>query len=259
MSVYFYWSGQDFDFGNLLAVASAATHHPDITAIVDEPPVRNIWYDAMCRLPGVRVERLDLDRLPSVRHADLYRRMRFAAHRADLVRFSLLAAHGGIYLDTDTLTCRPVARRGARLLLRDAKIVHVGVMALPEGDHLAGAMLDRFTTIPDKDLDVYQSIVHHWTAVVRDSPEPVTFGDLASFFPVHWRDWERIFQPSGFDGDPRRVHVLHHYGYFSRAYTRTMTPQWLDEHPCLFSALARPVVDRIRDHLDTDLRDLARR
>ncbi|MDG4765262.1 glycosyltransferase [Solwaraspora sp. WMMD406] len=257
MPVYFYWSGQDFDFGNLLAIASAAVHHPQIVVIVDETPRRNVWYDAVPELPGVRVERLDLDELPSVAHADLYRRMRFVAHRADLVRFGVLAARGGIYLDTDTLTCRPIASPGSRLLLRDDKIVHIGVIALPAGDSLANAMLDRFTTIPDKDLDVYQSVVYHWTDVVRNSPEAVTFGGLDDFFPVHWRDWEQIFQPAGFAGDPDRVTVLHHYGYFSRAYTRGMTAHWLDTHPCLFSSLARPLLDQVRDRLDVDLRQLA--
>jgi hypothetical protein len=243
MTVYLYWSGPDFDFGNFLAVASAAVHTPDdVTLLVDEQPEHNPSFERLRSIPNVRIEPVLVDDLMSAEHAALYRRMRFVAHRSDLVSFCVLAQRGGIYLDTDTLTRRSLADLPDRLLFDDGKIIHVGAMSFPPGDPLPAAMMADFLLMPEADFDVYQSIVYRWTRLVRSAAAPADYGVLSSFFPVHWKEWEGIFQPGGFDGDLDSIHVLHHYGYFSRKYTATMDEAWLAANPCLFSAIARPVL-----------------
>jgi hypothetical protein len=246
VAVFFYWSGQDFDFGNYIALASASLHAPDgVVLLVDERPVDNRWFDRVAGLPDVVVQPLVLHELMSDDHADLYRRMTFVAHRSDLVRFCALARYGGIYLDTDTITMRSLANVGPRLLLDDGKIVHIGTLALAAGDPLAERMLDSLLSMPDSDLAVYQSVVYRWTPIARANADSRDFGDLAEFFPVHWKDWETIFRQGAFTGDAGRIHVLHHYGYFSRRYTAEMDEHWIAGRPCLFSTLATAVMEAV--------------
>jgi hypothetical protein len=243
MPLYMYWSGPAFDFGNFLAVASAALHTPDrVVLLVDEEPVGNHWFSLLASVPRVAVEPVDADRRMSAAHAALYRRMTFVAHRSDLVSFWVLAHGGGFYLDTDTLTRRTLAGLPPRLLFDDGKIVHVGAMSFPPGDPLPAAMVDDLLRMPAEDLDVYQSIVYRWTRFVRQAAAPGDFGALDSFFPVHWKEWERIFTEPGREDEADAVHVLHHYGWFSRKYTAEMDVAWLRSHPCLFSEIALPVV-----------------
>jgi hypothetical protein len=246
MSVYFYWSGQEFDYGNLLAVASAALHAPgEVVLIVDERPVGNPNFDCLSAIENVTVKPLVLDDLMPPEHAALYQRMRFPAHRSDLVSFWLLTRHGGIYLDTDTVTRSTLTDIPPRFLLTDGKIVQLGLLALPKGDALGERMLESFLGMPEKDLDVYQSIVYRWTQVVREAGDAVEFGDLDAYFPVHWKQWETIFRPGEFPGDMDAIHILHHYGYFSRAYTARMNARWIAQNDCLFSRVAAPVIDEL--------------
>ncbi|MEW2514689.1 glycosyltransferase [Streptomyces sp. NPDC046870] len=252
--VHFYWSGQEFDFGHFLAVASAAAHAPGrVVVIVDEEPAGNRYFELLRSVPRVEIEPLCLEELMSPAHADLYRRMTFVAHRSDLVSFCVLASRGGLYLDTDTLTRRPLGELPDRLLLEDGKIVQVGVLAFPPGDPLPAAMVEDFLHLPEKDLAVYQSIVYRWTRLVRASTAPDDFSPHDRFFPVHWKQWETIFRDDDRPELRDDIHILHHYGYFSRAYTRQMDTAWLRSHPCLFSELALPVVEELENWLGRSL------
>lgn len=247
MNVYFYWSGQNFDFSNFLAVASAAIHNEksNVFVLIDERPRKNIHFDRLSRVPGVHIEQITPGDVMSSKHLSLYYRMHFTAHRADLIRFSMLSRYGGLYLDTDTLTCRSLDNLPTTLLLYDGKIVHIGIMALPRRHPLLERMLQSSLEMPEDDLNVYQSIVYRWTNLVRETCSDLQFGDLQAFLPVHWKEWECIFVEGGFAGNRDRIHILHHYGYFSRQYTANMDAQWLANHPCLYSALARPILDML--------------
>ncbi|WP_217179180.1 glycosyltransferase [Streptomyces sp. AC495_CC817] len=241
MNIFFYWSGQEFDFANFLAVASAARHAPgaDVVVVVDERPVDNVHFERVERLPGVTVEPLSLGSLVSPELRLLYPRLRFVAHRSDLVRLALLAKYGGMYLDTDTLTARDLSGTPEVLLLDDGKIVHLGCLALPAGHPVLTATLTALESMPEADLDVYQSIIYSWTRIVRDHSPKVKFGDLEAYFPVHWKNWEQVFtERRPVDG----IRILHHYGYFSRQYTRTMDKAWIYRNDCLFSDLAQPLL-----------------
>lgn len=249
-NVLMYWSGQRFDFGNFLAVASAAIHCDGLVELlVDEEPADNHWYELLRGFPGVLVQPFDADAMLPAEHAALYRRMQFVAHRSDLVSFWALARTGGIYLDTDTVTRKPLFGLPPRLLFDDGKVVYVGAMAFPPGDPLPAAMLEDLLRMPDADLGVHQSIVYRWTRLVREMAAPPDFGVLRSFFPVHWKSWEEIFRTPGFTGDTDAIHCLHHYGHFSWAYTCAMDPEWVRTHPCLFSDVALPVVEELERRL----------
>jgi hypothetical protein len=246
VNIFFYWSGQEFDFGNFLAVASAARHAPgsDVVVVVDDRPVNNVHFERVERLPGVTVEPLNLDSLVSPELRLLYQRMRFVAHRSDLVRLALLAKYGGMYLDTDTLTIRDLSGTPEVLLLDDGKIVYLGCLALPAGHPVLTATLADLEALPEADLDVYQSIIYRWTRIVRNHSPAVEFGDLEAYIPVHWKEWESVFtEPLLTERLPvDRIRMLHHYGYFSRQYTRTMDEAWIHRNDCLFSDLARPLL-----------------
>lgn len=255
MSVYFYWSGQEFDFSHLLSIASAVLHAPsNVIILVDEQPVDNPYFSRLAGVPNTYVEPLVLSHLLSGPHADLYRRMKFIAHQSDLVRFAVLAKFGGLYLDTDTVTRSSLPDVSERLLFTDGEIVHVGMMSFAAGDPLLLRMMDEFLAMTERDLEVYPTIVHRWTRVVQQD-DSVPYGDIRAFAPVHWTEWERIFAPGGFDGDIESIHVLHHYGYFSRRYTASMDVNWLTANPCLFSEVALPVIDDLRAKLGVDLHD----
>jgi len=251
--IYFYWTGQEFDFANYLAVASAELHtNGPVVLFVDERPVDNPHFDRLSELAGVSVEPVDVEVLMSEEQVALYRDLSFPAHRADLVRFVVLFQRGGLFLDTDVIVRRSLDELPARLLLTDGKIVPVGVMALPAGDELAGRMLDELVAAPREEFDLYPSIVHRWTKVVRAAGDAVRFGELEAFLPVYWRDWESIFQPDGWARPVDSIHVLHHYGYFSRSLTAEMDERWVAEHPCLFSTIAAPVLKALASRSAAD-------
>lgn len=247
MDVYFYWAGQDFDYANYLAISSAALFADGrrVTVLTDGPPVDNRHFEQLWLLPGVHIQPLVLKEVMEARHVALYKSMRFVAHRADLIRFIMLYQHGGLYLDTDTLTCKALGALPETLLLDDGKIIHIGILGLPQRYRLLNQMLESLAQMSEADLAVYQSIVYRWTALVRQLEPPPPFSDLGAFFPVHWKAWERIFTPDELAEQAPHIHILHHYGYFSRQYTATMDEQWMADHDCLFSRLARPVVQAL--------------
>lgn len=243
--VFFFWTGQEFDFSHLLALDSARRFSIDpVHFVVDEPPVDNEHFRRAASLAGVTVERLDPAQLMPAPLAALYRRLRFRAHKADLVRFCLLLERGGIYLDCDTLTCGSLERLAGNFLIRDDRIVHNSIMALEAGHPLLRAMVHALVHEDERTFDSYPAVVHLWTRVVeRERAPAVTFLPEREFFPVRWYDWERLFRPDASEIDTDGITVLHHFGYFSRRYTAEMDLTWLREHPCPYSELARSILD----------------
>ncbi len=121
---HFLWFGQDFPWVHWLALFSAAQrggfdrvllHHAD--------PISGPVWEAALAIPGVEARHLDAEGLvaaagpfgPSL--VDLLRRLTAPAARANVVRAALLHREGGVYLDLDTVTVRPVAP-----LLADAAV-----------------------------------------------------------------------------------------------------------------------------------------
>lgn len=120
-NLLFVWFGARVPLFVELALRSAATHNPEARVLL---LASGLTYDERARLqvPGLSVETLDIEALfgaasrrayeTSGRGLDrsrlehVWERLRTPAARANLVRLLHLFCHGGIYLDTDTLTLR---------------------------------------------------------------------------------------------------------------------------------------------------------
>ncbi|MBN2196429.1 MAG: hypothetical protein JW751_26695 [Polyangiaceae bacterium] len=124
VAAHFVWFGEEFPWVHWLALRSAASrggfarvevHHADGIA-------GPVW-EAAQAIPGVSAHRLDAEALlaetgpsgPAL--VEIYRRLVAPAARANMVRAALLFREGGVYLDFDTVTVRPVAP-----LLADASV-----------------------------------------------------------------------------------------------------------------------------------------
>jgi hypothetical protein len=119
-AAHFVWLGADLPWVHLLAVASSARfggfervvlHHTD--ALADAPQVR-----ALTSLERVSVARLDpealLEQAGVSALVDTYRELRTPAAKSNVLRVALLHEHGGVYLDTDTITLRSFEPLAAR-------------------------------------------------------------------------------------------------------------------------------------------------
>jgi len=109
---HFVWLGAELPWVHLLAVASARSvggfdqvrfHHTD--ELADTPPAR-----VLGALDRVVVERLEpealLERAGATALIDTYRALGTPAAKSNVLRVALLREHGGVYLDTDTVTLK---------------------------------------------------------------------------------------------------------------------------------------------------------
>ena len=109
---HFIWFGSELPWIFAFAVKTAALrggfervffHHAD--HISPSP-----WWDDLLAFPGVQTSRISVPALleetgaPGPALVDIYRELEPPAARANLVRAALLLIHGGVYLDTDTVT-----------------------------------------------------------------------------------------------------------------------------------------------------------
>lgn len=117
LRAHFIWFGQQFPWVNVLAVRSAALRggFSEVVLHHDSDLSQTPFYRELVETPLVRLSRLDLAALwercaPFSRElGQLFSRLRTPATRSDAVRYSLLYSEGGVYLDIDTVTLRPVA------------------------------------------------------------------------------------------------------------------------------------------------------
>jgi len=109
---HFIWFGKRLPWVHAVALRSAARqggfsrvilHHDSDLSTTD------VWPE-LCALPGFESRRIDSDALfaelgaDGVRLQALYAQLSQPAARANVVRAAILAAEGGVYLDTDTVT-----------------------------------------------------------------------------------------------------------------------------------------------------------
>jgi hypothetical protein len=117
---HFVWLGEKLPFVFVLAAASAARrggfeqvlfHHTD--PLKGEPA-----FGFLSRIPGVEARPMDAvalcEQAGGGRLVDCYRDLEQPAARANVLRVALLREHGGVYLDTDTLTLRSLSSLRAR-------------------------------------------------------------------------------------------------------------------------------------------------
>ncbi|MCP4603763.1 MAG: glycosyl transferase [Proteobacteria bacterium] len=114
---HFIWLGKNFPWVYMLAVRSAALkggfervvfHHED--ELSHEP-----YWDEFVSTPGIehrRIQPPDVLRETGPRGrelAALYDRLTEPAAKANMIRAAVLAIEGGVYLDTDTITLKPLS------------------------------------------------------------------------------------------------------------------------------------------------------
>jgi hypothetical protein len=117
---HFVWLGQKLPFVFVLAAASAARrggfeqvlfHHTD--PLQGEPA-----FGFLSRIAGVEARPVDAvalcEQAGGGRLVDCYRDLDEPAARANVLRAALLREHGGVYLDTDTLTLQSLSSLRAR-------------------------------------------------------------------------------------------------------------------------------------------------
>ncbi len=112
---HFYWSGQSFSYVNYLAVKSVVSLHENSRVIVhfEEEPIDNEYWQRLTQLENVNLCPLNFQELIA---KSGYEGEDFSAfengaavnHRSDLIRYLLLLAFGGVYLDLDTLLLKPM-------------------------------------------------------------------------------------------------------------------------------------------------------
>jgi hypothetical protein len=113
----FIWLGAAFPWANVLALRSAAVRggFDEVVLHHDSDLSGTPFYDELVSTPGVRLQRLDLDALLArcapytAELRSVWGRLVTPTTRSDLLRYAILYADGGVYLDIDTITVKSFA------------------------------------------------------------------------------------------------------------------------------------------------------
>ena len=153
------------------------------------------------------------------------------AHRADVLRLSVLKEEGGIYLDIDTICLRPftdllghscvMGRQGGRGLCNAV------ILSEPEG-HFIRAWLEQYRTFRSKGHDKYwdEHSVRLPNRMARDPqfrPHIKVLPKRAFFFPL-WGQMRHLFQ-SGDLGQFRQSYCIHYWESMTHQQLAKITPE----------------------------------
>ncbi len=167
------------------------------------------------------------------------------AHAADVTRMRVLLEQGGIYLDMDTISCRPLTH------LFDNEFV----MGVEEGVGLANAImlaepgakflshwLSTYTTVFNP--DGWEEASVRYPLALSLNPELSSHIKIVNkhyFFDPSWREIPRIFETCE-DVHPD-LHVMHLWETHALPYMRKIDPAWLRANPhTLYAKIWRRVV-----------------
>ena len=220
---------EEFLFVYYLAVYSCfLLNAPDCIYFHHHHVPRGPWWDALVRLPAVRLCRIPvptrIGRKP----------IRKTAHRADAVRMRVLHEIGGVYLDIDTICVRPW-----RHLLADNDVV-LGLEGEPDGICNA-IMMARprspfFTAWRDQYEQHFEPDGWREASIVlpeqiaKRHPEWATVLPPAAFFLPSYTEVDRIFVTD--HPVPPDLVALHLWETFALPHMRQVTGwAWADRHP----------------------------
>ncbi|HVZ33886.1 MAG TPA: glycosyltransferase, partial [Polyangiaceae bacterium] len=153
LRAHFVWFGQAFPWVNVLALRSAAIRggFDEVVLHHDSDLSRTHHYQELVATPRISLRRLDLPALfarcapyGSELNA-VFLHLKSHAARSDLVRFALLYAEGGVYLDIDTVTLRsfePLCRR-TRAFCGEERLVYPASVRLSRNPFTHASALAR--------------------------------------------------------------------------------------------------------------------
>lgn len=114
---HFIWFGSELPWANALAIRSAALRGGFDAVVLrhaDDLSHNDIWPELQA-LPGFEARRIDEKAILGATGSggeallEIYRRLDHPAARANMLRAAILYNEGGVYLDLDTVTLRPMA------------------------------------------------------------------------------------------------------------------------------------------------------
>ena len=270
---FYYWTGQGFQFVHYLSVLSLLRRSrvERLEVHVEEAPDANRHWNEMQALDGVAVRTADLRRLSRLAGFEYEEFEPFLAragtnHRSDLIRYLLLAAHGGVYLDFDTIVLKDltplldveffVGRQRADVWGND---VNGAVMGSVRGSGGITRCIERARNVRRKgvprSLGDLEAIVNRWllpnrlrwaeagpallSRVVRADDFTGTVYPVEYFQCWHHGCWQEIFRPGLLD---ERAYVIHYFGSRSVEETRGLDERSIWRHDSVYADAARAVL-----------------
>ena len=177
-----------------------------------KPPYLDLCLETMRRhAPARRVVVLDpvnvYEHLPDLRD-DVFR-LRRISHRTDYLRARVVHAHGGMWLDADTILLREpdldaaAETYGFAACSREYGKPSAGFFAAPKGSPILADWVARMDAVLDaarrNPLSLFRGYRLKWTALNTLAWDAVSGRDyhdipFARIVPIDWPDWERFFR-----------------------------------------------------------------
>lgn len=224
-----------------------------------KPPYLDLCLETVRRhAPSYRVVVLDrtsaFDHVPDLR-PDVFR-LRRISHRTDYLRARVVHAHGGVWMDADTILLREpeveafAEATGFVASSREYGKPSVGFFAAPQGSTILEEWIVRMDAVLDAarrhPLSWIRGYRLHWTAlntlvweVLRGREyHHIAYGRIE---PIDWPDWERFFRTDVeasevVDGDTIAVTL---FNKFMQARLETTTREEILSSPTLLGQLFR--------------------
>ena len=215
---------EDFLFSYYIAVLSAAIiNKPESITITIHHQPRGVWWEQTVNIPEVTINVIDLP----THVGD--KTIKHTAHRADVARMNILLQQGGVYMDIDTISHKPITH----LLINDVVlgkeypdgICNAIMMTKPQSTffRLWWSNYEKFFK-PDGWREasiVLPEQIHKQNNKLACVVEP------GVFFLPNWNQTKKIF--TGDHPVPEELLTLHLWEKFSLPYLKQIHNwEWLD-------------------------------
>lgn len=239
------FGGMPFNIVHMLAILSARITYPDHEIFVYyEHEPSGIWWDYARRF---------VTEVPTVAPTAVFGcPVRHFAHAADVLRLQLLIEHGGIYFDTDTMVCRPIADLPTDVVVMglDAGSEHSAVglsnafIAAPPGAPFLRRWFDGYRDFDARDYVGHSVKLPHALAMAGE-PGVRIMSRLAFCYPHNdARSLHNLFARSV---DVRSSYSIHLWESVSWHYIAAITPEAIARADTTYNLLARAVLTHFPD------------
>lgn len=237
--VYLAFPGHPFSFLNYIAVLSAShvLKPSQVNIHVAGTPTGH-WWEAATRLAVLR----SISSIPT--HVGS-KPIKKAAHLADAIRMEILLKEGGIYLDLDTISVRPVDElRGHEMVMgkeNENALCNAIIMAKPDSTFLK-TWWARYEEAFNP---------HGWAEASVELPMQLyreNVGAIAvlphtAFFWPSWTQTSLIF--TGATPPSSDLYILHWWNTVARPLIKDITPEWIADSQCMYAQLCRPFLSLV--------------